>query len=82
MGRQYTESVDGKQCKGFYVVSYGDESCLEMVICLFVPSVLVWKFFVMDLVVGVGGGAGERERCCLRDIKAMETVITVLYKSK
>ena len=42
MGRQYTESVDGKQRKGFYVVSYSDEPCFEMVIFLFVPSVLVW----------------------------------------
>ena len=47
-----TESVDGKQQKDFYVVSYNDEPCLEMVIFLYVPSVLVWKFFVMD---GVGG---------------------------
>ena len=81
MGPQYTESVDGKQRKGFYVVSYSDEPCLEPVIFLYVSSVLVWKFFVMDLV---GGGGGEREirtctTCCLRDIKAMETVITIFY---
>ena len=69
-----TESVDGKQRKGFYVVSYSDEPCIEMVIFLYVPSVLVWKYFVMDLVRGWGGGAGGRE---IRDIKAMETVITV-----
>ena len=77
-----TESVDGKQRKGFYVVSYSDEPCLEMVIFLYVPSVLVWTFFVMD---GLGGGGGEIRTCntcCLRDIKAMETVITVFYKSK
>ena len=36
-----TESVDGKQPKDFYVVSYNDEPCLEMVIFLYVPSVLV-----------------------------------------
>ena len=36
-----TESVDGKQRKDFYVVSYNDEPCLEMVIFLYVPSVLV-----------------------------------------
>ena len=42
MGPQYTESVDGKQRKGFYVVSYSDEPCFEMVIFLFVPPVLVW----------------------------------------
>ena len=41
MGRQYTESIDGKQQKGFYVVSYNDEPCLEMVIFLFVPLELV-----------------------------------------
>ena len=41
MGPQYTESVDGKQRKGFYVVSYSDEPCLEMVIFLYVSSVLV-----------------------------------------
>ena len=41
MGTQYTESVDGKQRKGFYVVSYSDEPCIEMVIFLYVPSVLV-----------------------------------------
>ena len=65
MGPQYTESVDGKQRKGFYVVSYSDEPCIEMVIFLYVPSVLVWKYFVM---------AGGRE---IRDMKVMETVITV-----
>ena len=59
MGPQYTESVDGKQWKGFYVVRYSDEPCLEMVIFLYVSSVSVWKFFVMDLV-GEGGG-GERD---------------------
>ena len=73
MGSQYTESVDGKQRKGFYVVSYSDEPCIKMVIFLYVPSVLVWKYFVMDLLRG-WGGAGGRE---IRDIKAMETVITV-----
>ena len=80
MGPQYTvdgkqsESVDGKQRKGFYVVSYSDEPCIEMVIFLYVPSVLVWKYFVMDLVLGWGpGGAWGRE---IRDIEAMETVIT------
>ena len=31
-----TESVDGKQRKYFFVVSYSDEPCLEMVIfCLY-----------------------------------------------
>ena len=75
MGPQYTESVDGKQRKGFYVVSYSDEPCIEMVIFLYVPSVLVWKYFVMYLVRGWGGGgAGGRE---IRDMKVMETVITV-----
>ena len=34
MGPQYTESVDGKQRKGFDVVSYTDEPYLEMVIFL------------------------------------------------
>ena len=33
-----TESVDGKQRKGFYVVSYSDGPCLEMVIFLYTPS--------------------------------------------
>ena len=41
MGPQYTESVDGKQRKGVYVVTYSDEPCLEMVIFLYVSSVLV-----------------------------------------
>ena len=40
-GPQYTESVDGKQRKGFYLVSYSDEPCLEMVIFLYVSSVLL-----------------------------------------
>ena len=61
MGPQYTESVDGKQRKGFYVVSYSDEPCLEMVILIFVRIFSVGlKIFVMDLV-GEGGG-GKRER--------------------
>ena len=50
-----TESVDGKQRKGFYVVSYSDEPCLEMVIFLYVSSVLVWKF-----LVGEGGGGRDQ----------------------
>ena len=62
MGPQYTESVDGKQRKGFYVVSYNDEPCLEMVILIFVRIFSVGlKIFVMDLV-GEGGGGGKRER--------------------
>ena len=36
-----TESVDGKQRRDFYVVSHNDEPCLEMVIFLYIPSVLV-----------------------------------------
>ena len=36
-----TESVGGKKRKDFYVVSYNDEPCLEMVIFLYLPSVLV-----------------------------------------
>ena len=36
-----TESVDGKQRKYFYVLSYNDEPYLEMVIFLYIPSVLV-----------------------------------------
>ena len=55
MGPQYTEWVDGKQQKGFYVVSYSDEPCIKMVIFLYVPSVLVWKFFCY----GWGGGRSE-----------------------
>ena len=51
-----TEKVDGRQWKGFYVVSYSDEPCLGMVIFLYAPSVLVWKFFVMDW-----GGGGRSE---------------------
>ena len=44
-----TESVDGKQRKDFYVVSYSDEPCHEMVIFLYVPS-----------ENGGGGGGGGR----------------------
>ena len=62
-----TESVDGKQRKGFYVVSYSDEPCLEMVIFLYIPSVLVWKRFVMD----GGRGGGEITR------NTTEKVVTV-----
>ena len=72
-----TESVDGKQRKGFYVVSYSDEPCLEMVIFLYIPScnsVLVWKFFVMDWGEGWGGEIRTCTSCCLRDIKVMKTV--------
>ena len=56
MGRQYTESLDGKQRKGFYVESYSDEPCLEMV--------LVVRTFSVGLKIfcyGFGGGGG-RER--------------------
>ena len=44
-----TESVDGKQRKDFYVVSYSDEPCHEMVIFLYVPS------------ANGGGGGGRSE---------------------
>ena len=37
----FIESVDGKQRKHFYEVSYNGEPCLEMVIFLYAPSVLV-----------------------------------------
>ena len=67
-----TESVDGKQRKGFYVVSYSDEPCLEMVIFLYISSVLVWNFCVMD---GEGGGEIRTcTSCCLRDIKVLKAV--------
>ena len=36
-----TESVDGKQRKGFYVVNYSNEPCLDTVIFLYAFSVLV-----------------------------------------
>ena len=65
-----TESVDDKQRKGFYVVSYSDEPCLGVVIFLNIPSLLVWKFFVMD----GGGEIRTCTSCCLRDIKVMKTV--------
>ena len=55
MGRQYTESVGGKQQKGLYVISYSYEGCLEMGICWFVPWVWVNFFLFMDMVVGLGG---------------------------
>ena len=61
-----TESVEGKQREGFYVVNYSDEPCLEMVTFLYVPSVLVF----MEWEVGEGGGRGEIRTCntcCLRD---------------
>ena len=44
-----TESVDSKQRKDFYVVSYSDEPCHEMVIFLYVPS------------ENGGGGGGRSE---------------------
>ena len=36
-----TESVEGKQRKDFYVVSYNDEPYLEIIIFLYVPSVRI-----------------------------------------
>ena len=53
-----TESVEGKQRQGFYVVSYKDEPCLEMFIFLNVTSVLVWKFWGMER-----GGGGDQDMC-------------------
>ena len=44
------------------MVSYSDEPCVKMVIFLYVPSVLVCKYFVMDLVRGWGGGGQGGER--------------------
>ena len=49
-----TESVDDKQRKGFYVVSYSDEPCLEVVIFLNIPSLLVWNFLLW-----MGAGRSE-----------------------
>ena len=62
------ESVDGKQRKDFYVVSYNDEPCLEMVI--------VRTFSVGLKIFCYGWGWGQIRTCitcCLRDIKVMET---------
>ena len=61
MGPQYTELVDGKQRKGFYVVSYSDEPCIEMVIFLYLPSASVGlKIFCYGFGAGLGGGGGQR----------------------
>ena len=61
VGPQYTESVDGKKRKGFYVVSYSDEPCIEMVIFLYVPSVSEGlKIFCYGFGAGLGGGGGGR----------------------
>ena len=77
-----TESVDGKKRKYFYVVSYSDELCLEMVIFLCTFSVDP-KIFCYGW--GREGGAEIRTctTCCLRDIKDMETVKqSSIYKSE
>ena len=76
-----TESVDGKQGKYFYVVSYSDGPCLR------------WSFFVctfsVDLKIfcyGWGRWGAEIRTCTtcyLRDIKDMETVKqSSIYKSE
>ena len=61
MGPQYTESVDGKQRKGFYLVSNSDEPCLEMVIiCTYLQY---WsENFLLRIWLGRGEGERERER--------------------
>ena len=80
MGLQYTvdgkqsESVDGKQRKGFYVVRQW--WTLHRDGHIFVRNFSVGlKIFCYGFGAGQGGGgAGGGE---IRDIKAMETVITV-----
>ena len=62
MGPQYTEWVNGKQQKGFYVVSYSDEPCIKMVIFLYVPSVLVLNILLWIWCRAGGGGRGERDQ--------------------
>ena len=80
MGPQYTESVDGKQRKGFNVVSYSDEPCLEMVIFLYVPSDVGLKILRYESVREGGGGSSEHVTHLVYE--TLETVITVFYKSK
>ena len=71
-----TESVDGKRRKGFYVVSYSDEPCLEMVMFLYKPSsIQCWsENFLLWMGEGWGGEIRTCTSCCLRDIKVMKTV--------
>ena len=61
MGPQYAESVDGNQRKGFYVLSYSDEPCLEMVIFVRTFSVGL-KIFCYGFVAGLGGCRGKRDQ--------------------
>ena len=71
-----TESVDGKQRKGFYVVSYSDEPCLETVIFLYIlHAIQCWsENFLLWMGEGWGGEIRTCTSCCLRDIKVMKTV--------
>ena len=75
-----TESVDGKQRKYFYVVSYSDELCLEMVIfCLYLQclseNVLLW----MGWGGGGGGGGGQRSEHAPRVVYETLKIWKLLY---
>ena len=82
VGPQYTESVEGKQRKGFYGKLEWWTLPRDGHIFVRIFSVGL-KIFCYGFV-GWGGGGGRREirtcnTCCLRDIKSMETVTTVFY---
>ena len=63
------------------MVRYSDEPCLEMVIFLYVLSVLVFICFVMD----VGERWGEIRTCatyCLRELKQWRKLLNSLLQIK
>ena len=76
-----TESVDGKQRKGFYVISYSDQWVMNLAsrwsyFCTYLHAIQCWSENFL-LWMGEGWGGGEIRTCtscCLRDIKVMKTV--------
>ena len=79
-----TESVDGKQRKYFYVVSYSDELCLEMVIFVCTFSVDL-KIVCYGWGRG-GGGGGQRSehapRVVYETLKIWKLLNSLLYTNQ
>ena len=76
------ESVDGKQRKDFYVVSYNDEPCLGMVIF---RTYLQCSSEFENFFSWMGEGGREIRtctKCCLRDILIWKLLNSLLYTNQ
>ena len=73
-----TESVDGKQRKGFYVVSYSDQWVMNLAsrwsyFCTYLHAIQCWsENFLLWMGEGWGGEIRTCTSCCLRVMKTVK----------